>query len=63
MIDDGQGVAVLAIAQQELAFVVGAPEFVGTLGLTTKRCPAREDERGHGVRPGRGDRAQHGWCF
>jgi hypothetical protein len=31
MIGDGQWVAVLTIAQQELAFVIGAPQFIGTL--------------------------------
>jgi len=31
MIGDGQRVAVLTIAQQELAFVIGAPQFIGTL--------------------------------
>ena len=29
MIGDGQRVAVLVIAQQELALVIGAPEFIG----------------------------------
>jgi hypothetical protein len=31
VIGDGERVAVLAVAQQELAFVIGAPELVGTL--------------------------------
>jgi len=31
VVGDGQRVAVLVISQQELAFVVGAPQFVGTL--------------------------------
>jgi hypothetical protein len=31
MIGDGQRVAVLTIAQQELTFVIGAPQFIGTL--------------------------------
>jgi hypothetical protein len=31
MIGDGQGVAVLTIAEQKLAFVIGAPELVGML--------------------------------
>jgi len=31
MIGDGQWVAVLTIPQQELAFVIGTPQFIGTL--------------------------------
>ena len=31
MIGDGQRITVLAIAQQELAFVIGAPELIGSL--------------------------------
>jgi hypothetical protein len=31
VVGDGQRVAVLVISQQELAFVIGAPQFVGTL--------------------------------
>jgi len=31
MIGDGQRVAVLMIAQQELALVIGAPQFIGSL--------------------------------
>src|SRR3984893_8755480 len=31
MIGDGQWVAVFVIAQQELAFVIGAPEFIRSL--------------------------------
>src|ERR1700680_4141755 len=31
MIRDGQWVAVFVIAQQELALVIGAPEFIGSL--------------------------------
>src|SRR5207245_2242953 len=31
MIGNGQRIAVLTIAQQELALVIGAPQFVGTL--------------------------------
>src|SRR6266851_8612624 len=31
MIGDGQRVAVLTIAQQELALVIGAPQFIGSL--------------------------------
>jgi hypothetical protein len=31
MIGDGQRIAVLAVAQQKLAFVIGAPKFVGPL--------------------------------
>src|ERR1700730_15344677 len=31
MIGDGQRVTVLTIAQQELALVIGAPEFIGSL--------------------------------
>src|SRR5215469_1060718 len=29
MIGDRQGIAILAIAEQEFAFVIGAPEFIG----------------------------------
>ena len=29
VIGDGKGITVLAIAQQELAFVIGAPQFIG----------------------------------
>jgi hypothetical protein len=31
VIGDGQRVTVLTIAQQELALVIGAPEFIGSL--------------------------------
>ena len=31
VIGDGKGITVLAIAQQELAFVIGAPQFIGEL--------------------------------
>jgi hypothetical protein len=31
VIGDGEGITVLAIAQQELAFVIGAPQFIGEL--------------------------------
>jgi len=31
VVGDRQRIAVLVMAQQELAFVIGAPEFVGTL--------------------------------
>jgi len=31
VIGDGEGVTVLAIAQQELAFVIGAPQLIGAL--------------------------------
>ena len=31
MIGDGQRVAVVMIAQQELALVIGAPQFIGAL--------------------------------
>jgi hypothetical protein len=32
LIGDGEGIAVLAVAEQELALVVGAPELVGRQG-------------------------------
>ena len=31
VIGDGERITVLAIAQQELAFVIGAPQFIGAL--------------------------------
>jgi hypothetical protein len=31
MVGDGKRIAVLTISQQELAFVIGAPQFIGTL--------------------------------
>jgi hypothetical protein len=49
MVGDGQRVAILAIPQQELALVVGAPQFIGaltqgegsSLGTTTQTTAAR----------------------
>src|SRR5690348_13799837 len=37
MVRDGQGIAILTIAQQELAFVIGTPQFVGTLAQRQSR--------------------------
>ncbi len=37
MIGDGQGIAVLPIAQQKFAFVVGAPQFIGMLAQRSTR--------------------------
>ncbi len=60
VVGDGQWVAVLVISQQELAFVVSAPQLVGNAALRKERFLAHDDAPGRGARPIRDDPAPHG---
>ncbi len=45
MIGDGQRIAVLMIAQQKLALVIGTPKLIGFLAQDAGSCPSVLDPR------------------